>query len=412
MLNYFDSLKIKSLLLYIWLIAIFKKMFCDNSVLASTLEISEPSSTLSLYQTSAPSPFQSSVYEKDEKESTIKITSVPLTIVLKIFTRRLEKVYRNIHETNITSEGGKQRKVVKLPDFIRKANSACDMYQDLFQDDIKNSQGNIGLVSNLVEVFEVFEYEWKNEWKNELSETKQKENYKGIVSDATLRNAKNKKLQIKQQMHGPLLEKSVGKKKETKGKEKEQLIGESRMKPEQILSKDEKDDFMNDIYKEKPISWADDVEEKFKSINELRDDEIKYQDEYSNDEKDLNDSETSDIEHVKDESGQDNVTVEKISPYLLKEHAKLIYEELEKEFDTRSKLYEMDKVPHVSAKPTGKMKKTGQKRRRYEHKLKRHERSLCDGGLMNRKRNVNKTLKVMNRWKIVLKGIENGTWSH
>ncbi|CAG8454948.1 3003_t:CDS:2 [Rhizophagus irregularis] len=343
-------------------------------VLASTLEISEPSSTLSLYQTSAPSPFQSSVYEKDEKESTIKITSVPLTIVLKIFTRRLEKVYRNIHETNITSEGGKQRKVVKLPDFIRKANSACDMYQDLFQDDIKNSQG--------------------------------------IVSDATLRNAKNKKLQIKQQMHGPLLEKSVGKKKETKGKEKEHLIGESRMKPEQILSKDEKDDFMNDIYKEKPISWADDVEEKFKSINELRDDEIKYQDEYSNDEKDLNDSETSDIEHVKDESGQDNVTVEKISPYLLKEHAKLIYEELEKEFDTRSKLYEMDKVPHVSAKPTGKMKKTGQKRRRYEHKLKRHERSLCDGGLMNRKRNVNKTLKVMNRWKIVLKGIENGTWSH
>lgn len=31
MLNYFDFLKIKSLLLYIWLIAIFKKMFCDNS---------------------------------------------------------------------------------------------------------------------------------------------------------------------------------------------------------------------------------------------------------------------------------------------------------------------------------------------------------------------------------------------
>lgn len=336
-------------------------------VLPSTLEISEPSSTLSFYQTSTPSPFQSSVYKNDEKESTIKITLVPLTIVLKIFTRRLEKVYRNIHETIITSEGGKQNKVVKLPDFIRKANSACDIYQNLFQDDVKNSQGNIGLVANWVEVLEVFEYEWKNEWKNELSETKQKENYKGIVSEATLRKAKNKKkLQIKQQMHGPLL----GKKKETKGKEKEQLIGKSRMKSERILLKDEKDDLMNDIYKEKPISWADDVEEKFKSINELRDDEIKYQDEQQHqDETDLNDSETSEIEHVKDEPGQDNVTVAKFSPYLLKEHAKLIYEELEKEFDTRSKLYEMDKVPHISAKPTGKMKKTGQKRRRYEHKM-------------------------------------------
>jgi hypothetical protein len=329
---------------------------------SSTLEVPESSSsTLSLCQTSTPSPFQSQspVYEK---EPSIKITLVPLTIVLKIFTRRLEKVYRNNNETIITSEDGKQREVVKLPDFINKANSACDMYQALFQDEIKNSQGNIGLVANWVEVFEVFEYE--------LSEMKQKENYKSSLSEATLRKAKNKKLQIKQQMRDLSFEKSAGKKK-AKGKEKEQPMVKSQEKTEQIPSKDEKDDFLNDIYKEKPISWADDVEEKFKSIN----DEMEHQDENSSekeqhqDESDLKDSESSETERIQDEPGQDNVTVAKPSPYLLKEHAKLIFEKLEKEFDTRNKLYEIDKVPHISAKPIGRMKKTGQKRRRHERKL-------------------------------------------
>ncbi|RIA89239.1 hypothetical protein C1645_825127 [Glomus cerebriforme] len=365
------------------------------NTLSSTLETLE-SPTFSSCQTPVP-----------ENVPSIKLTSIPLTIALKIFTSRLEKVYRNIH---VNSEN----KDVKLPDFIKKAISACDMYQALFQDDINNSQGVIGLVANLVEGFEVFDYEWENE----LSETKQKGTDKNIVFKAPLRKGKNKKRQIKWQMQGPL---PIGKTKEAKGKEKEQLIEKpslEKIRKEQIVSKDEKDFSLNDIYTEifKPsISWADDVEEKFK-INELRDDDqnesrsMINEREKHQDEVDLNDSKTERIQGEPVRDHQDNTTVTKFSPYLLKEHAKLIYEELVKEFDTRNKLYEVDKVPHISEKPTGRMKKIGQKKHRHELKLKRHEHSLHVGGLMNRKRNVNKMHVVKNNWEIVLIGIENATY--
>src|SRR2546429_5339073 len=113
---------------------------------------------------STPSSYKPSVYKKDPS---IKMIFIPLNIALKIFTRRLEKEFRNYNhaqhqdETIDVSEDDKQRKVhiKNLPDLITKANSACDMYQDLFQNDIKNSQGNVGLFAHWIEVFE---YEWKN----------------------------------------------------------------------------------------------------------------------------------------------------------------------------------------------------------------------------------------------------------
>ena len=146
----------------------------------------------------------------NEKDSSFKTTLIPLNIALKIFTRRLEREFRNYNyiqkqdETFIISEDGKQRKVhIKLPKLIRKANSACDMYQDLFQDEVKNSQGNFGLFAHWIKVYEY-------EWKDELDEMRQKEIYKGTVP------LRNKQRQIKWQMQGPLPEEFIDKKKKAK----------------------------------------------------------------------------------------------------------------------------------------------------------------------------------------------------
>lgn len=102
---------------------------------------------------------------------------------------------------------------------------------------------------------------------------------------------------------------------------------------------------------------------------------------------------------------QDVADAKAVAKFLLK-YSKVIYNALLAEHESRQFLYEMDKKSRVSECPTGREKKRGQKKRKYEKKLWKHSVLLKDEGLAVRRNNVKKLRKVVVSWGAVVCDVE------
>ncbi|CAG8542944.1 9357_t:CDS:2, partial [Dentiscutata heterogama] len=103
---------------------------------------------------------------------------------------------------------------------------------------------------------------------------------------------------------------------------------------------------------------------------------------------------------------QEDADATTVSEYLLK-YSKVIYNALLAELESRQFLYEIDKKPRMSECPTGRRKKRGQKKRKYENKLWRHSVLVKDEGLAVRRNNVERLRKVVVAWGTVVCDVEN-----
>ncbi|KAG9307802.1 hypothetical protein G9A89_023367 [Geosiphon pyriformis] len=96
---------------------------------------------------------------------------------------------------------------------------------------------------------------------------------------------------------------------------------------------------------------------------------------------------------------EDNTSISLIR---LQKHVHEIQDAIEHELEMRRVAMLIDAEVRVSPAPTGKSKKRGQKKRKYEAKLLEHEISITSGGLAVRKKNLRRFENLCKLWKKVL----------
>ncbi|CAG8556354.1 4082_t:CDS:1 [Racocetra fulgida] len=347
--------------------------------------------------------------------------TIPLTVAMKIFKKKLENRCIEIKHKDIPSN------------LVKNAKSACDRYNFLVHNDIKDSQGICGITGHWI-------IGSNKEWRNELNEIQQKEIQENTLKIPQYKPAKKKQNKwihqgsLESKVERPLFAKRKGEQEveheEVKKKQKNQMswaddaeIAFGDVEPQQALNSDSilKDSIDNlsignveskeSIKNGKGMEGMNDEQEiraldtKLKKLSaenmQIRDTEFADDDDEDiptpdietsdkdvefakmNDDDDEEDILTLDIETSdkdvqapdaglilkgKNYSQDNDANATTDSEFLLK-YAKVIYNALLAELESRQLLYEIDEKPRVSECPTGREKKRGQKRRKYENKL-------------------------------------------
>ncbi|CAG8756945.1 17257_t:CDS:2, partial [Cetraspora pellucida] len=336
----------------------------------------------------------------------LESVAIPLTAAMRIFTKKLENRCTEIKHKDLPSN------------LVTNAKSACDRYNFLVHNDIKDSQGICGIVDHWIIGSD-------KEWRNELDEIRQKE-----IEENTLKIPQNKQARKKQNkwIQGPL-ESRVERPMYTKRKSEQEVehveIEEQQKKQENKISwADDAEIVFGDVEPQQTVDSLNigNVESKESIRNNKRVDEMNDEqdiralgaklkqtgdnDEENRQARDLEFAEMNDDDNEEDlltpnvetsdkdvqipsegkNHSQDDVNASTVSEYLLK-YVKVIYNALLTELESRQLLYEIDQKPRVSECPTGREKKRGQKKRKYENKLLRHSILIKSEGLAIRRNN-------------------------